>query len=179
MPETVEVNGKPYAIRTDFHFWLAFSDVLERAEAGERVSYVDFMPLFADDIPDDIDAAFLACLQFYTPKNELPRDDGTGEHIDVLSYRIDADYIYAAFLEQYGIDLLTSDMHYYKFLALLGGLHDTKLNEIMGYRCYKKPRKSDTYEKTMQRMRDIWALPRRVTAAAKKKMDEFNALFSK
>lgn len=47
----------------------------------------------------------------------------------------DSEYIYAAFLEQYGIDL--SDipyLHWWKFLALFKGLHDCKMTDIMGYR---------------------------------------------
>lgn len=53
-----------------------------------------------------------------------------------LYYEYDGDYIYAAFMQNYKIDLMETGLHWHKFLALLKGLSGTMLNEIMGYRAY-------------------------------------------
>ena len=43
--------------------------------------------------------------------------------------------IYAGFMQQYGIDLQTEDMHWWKFMILLENLgSDTRLNKVMEYR---------------------------------------------
>jgi hypothetical protein len=75
-------------------------------------------------------------------------------------YDVDAEYIFAAFLELYGIDLVESNMHWYKFLALFKGLHGTKLNEIIGYRLYENTSgKRDAYTRQMEKLRRAWELP--------------------
>ena len=51
------------------------------------------------------------------------------------SFAQDAPYIYAAFKEQYGIDLTEVEMHWWKFMALFESLNeDTKMSRIMYYR---------------------------------------------
>ena len=48
---------------------------------------------------------------------------------------VDADLIYAAFIQQYGIDLQTEEMHWWKFMILLENLGgDTRFQKIMEYR---------------------------------------------
>lgn len=52
-----------------------------------------------------------------------------------FDFEEDADLIYAGFMQQYGIDLQTEDMHWWKFMILLENLGaDTRLNRIMEYR---------------------------------------------
>jgi hypothetical protein len=55
----------------------------------------------------------------------------------------DATYIYAAFWQCYGIDLLGThkNLHWWKFMMLLGGLSsDTRFMEIVGIRTAKLPK---------------------------------------
>ena len=84
---------------------------------------------------------------FSRPQSPLPRSISHSDVI-ILDYELDANLIYAAFLGQYGIDLCEVNLHWHKFLALLGGLNEsTKLHEVMGYRCYEKSNdKKDPYE---------------------------------
>ena len=84
---------------------------------------------------------------FSRPVSPLPRQLN---HTDVvaLDYELDSDYIYSAFLSQYGIDLLeVEDLHWHKFLALMKGLKDDEIIcKIMSYRCYNKnDAKKDVY----------------------------------
>ena len=105
----------------------------------------------------------------------------------MLDYVIDSQLIFAAFWEQYGIDLTATDenghflqMHWHKFLALLAGLHGTKLNDVMGWRCWKGDTKTD-YGKAMQNLRNAWALPEasEEREQVQKDLDSFNSLFEK
>ena len=61
---------------------------------------------------------------------------------EVYSLKQDAEYIYASFMQDYGIDLIEQQgkLHWYKFKALLGGLRsDTQFKEIINIRTMELP----------------------------------------
>lgn len=77
--------------------------------------------------------------------------------------RYDGDYIYASFLQAYGIDLfdVQGKLHWRKFNALLSGLPEgTKLMEVIKIRKWK-PQKGDSseYKEEMRRLQKDYALP--------------------
>ena len=159
MPETVEVSGILYPVHTSFKYWLRFLECC--AEKGSVPADFDFMYKDLEVVPPDRNAGFEALKAFCNPPQQLPRYDGNEE--TVIDYAIDADYIYSAFMEQYGIDLVASRMHWYKFQALFRGLHDTKLNEIIGYRMWEDHgRKRDEYTRQMEKLKKAWELPESV-----------------
>lgn len=182
LPGCIECRGKYYNIRTDFRIWLGFSRTLNKRNAV--VDDADFV--YADSVPpaEEKPEAFRKLIEFYMPANELPRKTDSGEDdVKLLDYIIDADLIYAAFYEQYGIDLLAADryghavqMHWHRFLALLSGLHNTKLNEVMGWRCWNGDSKTE-YGKQMQRLRNAWELPEEKDEKVQEDLEKFNALF--
>lgn len=80
--------------------------------------------------------------------------------------RYDGDYIYASFLQAYGIDLFDAQgkLHWRKFNALLSGLPEgTKLMEVIKIRKWK-PQKGDSseYKEEMRRLQKDYALPNEV-----------------
>ena len=77
--------------------------------------------------------------------------------------RFDGDYIYASFLQAYGIDLfdVQGELHWKKFNALLSGLPEgTKFMEVIKIRKWK-PQKGDSaeYKDEMRRLQKDYALP--------------------
>lgn len=80
--------------------------------------------------------------------------------------RFDGDYIYASFLQAYGIDLfdVQGKLHWKKFNALLSGLPEgTKLMEVIKIRKWK-PQKGDSseYKEEMRRLQKDYALPNEI-----------------
>jgi hypothetical protein len=78
------------------------------------------------------------------------------------SLKYDAEYIYASFMQAYGIDLIEQQgkLHWHKFQALLAGLpEDTKFRQVVSIRMWKKPSKHDTEEKQMMKLKDVYRLP--------------------
>lgn len=80
--------------------------------------------------------------------------------------RFDGDYIYASFLQAYGIDLfdVQGKLHWKKFNALLSGLPEgTKFMEVVKIRKWK-PQKGDSaeYKEEMRRLQKDYALPNEV-----------------
>lgn len=157
LPETVEVDGSLYTIQTSFKYFLRFIELL----ANKDIKPQDFDFMYKSKKPQNRESGLIALVQFCNPPQILPHTDKLESSSEkAVDYAVDADYIYAAFLEQYGIDLVESDMHWYKFQALFRGLHNTKLNEIIGYRSYENTGgKRDAYTRQMEKLKNAWELP--------------------
>lgn len=83
-----------------------------------------------------------------------------------LPYRFDSDFqlIYAAFLELYGIDLITVPyLHWWKFRALFLGLHDCKFCDVIGYRMADTSEMSEKMRQSYEKLQTAYALPVSVT----------------
>lgn len=168
LPNTIMVGGKAFIVNTDFRIWMRLEIELSKGKFPLEVSYI-----FDGEIPPT--CAIEELMVFARPKDELPRalnNDG----VIALDYELDSDLIYAAFLGQYGIDLTEVEhLHWHKFLALIKGLNSqTRLSEVMGYRCYKKSRKDeDMYEK----LKFAWEIVRDDTN--QEEIDAFSKAFTR
>lgn len=154
LPQAIEVGGSFYKIHTNYKYFLRFRELLSTKTAGIK----DFDFMYIDKVPPSRLEGIRALCEFMNPPQELPRIRGNNSE-RVLDYEIDAPYIYAAFMEQYGIDLIDTRLHWYKFVALLRGLHDTELNRIINARLYKPSGKNNEYDKAQQKQHEAWKLP--------------------
>lgn len=168
LPNVLEINGREYSIETDFKKWMKFEIAVSK-----RQKQIDIRFLFANEYPayckvDDL-------LKFSRPQKELPRPMHGSSDVEVIDFEIDANLIYAAFLQQYGIDLLTAEMHWHVFLALIDGLTGTRLDEVMAYRCYQKDTRKgvDRYEE----LRRAWEIEPTMTEEEKEELEEFSNQF--
>ena len=60
-------------------------------------------------------------------KNKRQRCQRRNSRDPAYSFAQDAPYIYAAFKEQYGIDLTEVEMHWWKFMALFESLNEDRI----------------------------------------------------
>ena len=173
LPNTIRIRGKDFSIYTDFRVWMKF--MIEANKALLNGKGFDVAFLFKNDMPYRIDLKDL--FEFANPKNPLPRNTRqTDDQVITLDYEIDSDLIYAAFLQQYSIDLIeVEDLHWWKFLALLKGLNGTKLDDVMKWRNYKKDTRKnvDVYEE----LRDAWEIQRELSEQEKQELEEFSKQF--
>lgn len=100
------------------------------------------------------------------PKEKAPYD-----------IRYDGDYIYASFLQAYGIDLfdVQGKLHWKKFNALLSGLPEgTKFMEVIKIRKWK-PQKGDSaeYKEEMRKLQKDYALPNDIIEEEEYEEEEF------
>lgn len=130
LPKSVEIDGKEYEIRTDFKNWLRFSALLDSGLSPGMKASVMMAFFIGEDRPHDIQKAMKALVGFASRYQPPPRRHGKA----TMDLERDADYIYAGFLGQYGIDLLESKMHWWVFLALLDSLRECKLTDIIEIR---------------------------------------------
>ena len=155
LPQTIIVGGGRFRIHTSFRYFLRFSEHLQEKDTKPE----DYDYMYVDTPPDDRLEGLEKLVEFMQPPQVLPRKDRHVKGEKVLDYDIDADYIYAAFWEQYRIDLLEEEMHWHKFCALLHGLHDTELNNIINARLWKPTGKRGEYEKAREKQYEAWRLP--------------------
>ncbi len=168
LPNTIRVDGRDFSIYTDFRKWIKFENEVMRMKSTDRI---DVSYLFKNEMPTSINLNDL--FAFSRPQSELPRARKES-NVRAIDYMIDADYIYSAFVGQYGIDLTTvEDLHFHKFIALIKGLNSsTRMYEIMQSRCYEKDTRKnvDIYAEA----RDAWSLE---IEENDEDLEEFNKMF--
>lgn len=87
------------------------------------------------------------------------------QQLPVFDFEEDAEYIYASFMLDYGIDLIDvqGQLHWKKFIALFQGLSErTKIREVMRIRGMEIPRYNGRNQKQIQEIQELksyYALP--------------------
>lgn len=142
-PEKIKIEDTECRINPDFKTVLYCNALIENIPEGE-------------DIPEDI---LLDMLKTFYPKVHLFKEEHLSKMFWFLScgrekekrkfprkaaginnnkpfdFKEDADLIYAGFIQQYGIDLQKTDMHWWKFMILLENLGaETRFSKVMEYR---------------------------------------------
>ena len=179
MPDSVEVSGIFYKVHTEHPYWFRFAELIEQKEG---IKYTDFDCLYINKKTKDRIKRFESLYNFFYEAKPVPRVDPVTRHrmsIKALDYKIDADLIYSAILEQYKIDLMDKGIHWHKVRAMIDGLHGTKLDEIIGYRCFRPAPKNYDHDVEMFRLQNMWALPTPEDDKAKRARNYFNSLLGK
>lgn len=165
LPDCVEIDGGTYYINTDFRVWvkieLLFSDDVPE---GYRLPLA--LGLAFDTIPENKEEAAEALLAFYSGgKNAEKKPSGkkkkSRKNRRIYSFEYDSEYIYAAFMQAYGIDLADVEMHWFKFKALFAALPDECLmSKIMGWRSIEITKDMpETARKRYAELKDAYRLP--------------------
>lgn len=166
LPDSVEVSGRHYRIRTGHSYWFQFARMIE-----ERQYLSSFDIFYARDVPEDRQAGVEALAGFYAERCPLPRSSGAdGER--ALDYSVDASLIYAAIFQCYGVDLFERQFHWHKVRAMIAGLTGTRLNEIISYRT-SSPGKN----RELARLKRMWALPEKVSKDDEELLGRFSEQF--
>ena len=169
LPEGLTIGGQMYPIRTDFRTAVLFELMSDDRKLTNRQKLDATIKMFFPyEKPPLTDETIDQVLWFYacgkeTKKHdeEDPAEGPTESARAVYSFEHDAGYIYAAFLEQYGIDLTEAQLHWWKFKALFQALNDQVLfSKIIGYRSMDMSQKMTTKEREFySKMQRIYALP--------------------
>ena len=167
LPETVQIGDAEYPINTDFRISILFELMMQDDELTDEEKLEKALLLYFPHIPHDIEGAVKAILWFYTcgaeGKRRKKRHSGSaGGGRRIYSFEYDDDYIYAAFMTQYGNDLQDIEgLHWWKFRAMFKSLSaDTEFVKIMGYRNTKINSDMTKREKDfIRKMQSVHALP--------------------
>ena len=115
---------------------------------------------------------------FYKQSEKKTKGDNK-QGAPVFNFEYDGEYVYAAFYEQYGIDLIDiSYLHWWKFQALFKGLsEESRIMKIVGYRNVDISEiKDKDIKKMYQKLKDTYSLPD--TRTGKERENDFNVALS-
>ena len=162
LPAVYEYGGKQYDIRTDFRDWIRFELLFTDRDVPMRDKKNALLRIIFPVVPPDPDL-WEFILWFYQcgkEAREVKSAKAKGAKAKataaVYSFEHDDGYIYAAFLEVYGLDLTAVEyLHWWKFKSLFRGLHDCKFTDIMGYRAEDLDEAPDYRKKFLRDMKRL------------------------
>lgn len=165
LPYEVEIDGTWYRLNTDYRICIMYEQLMLDSEVEDRNKLIKVLRLFfGDDIPRNTDVAVEKISWFYNcgmDPEEKRSKDGKRSKKRIYDFDYDADYIYAAFMQQYGVNLQTDEIHWWEFRAMFKSLRDdTEFVKIMGYRCIQINNNMTKSQKEFyQNMKTLHALP--------------------
>lgn len=139
LPCSVIVDNIDTDIVSDFRTSILFEQLMKDNSVNDDVKIELALNLYFPKqyIINTVDAVN-KIIWFYSGGKDIKESSGksNSSNINIYDFEQDADYIYAAFMEQYKIDLADIDyLHWWKFKSLFYGLNkDIQLSKIMFYR---------------------------------------------
>lgn len=165
LPTIIEINNMEYEINSDFRTSILFELLMQDDSIGEEERILMALQLYYPIIPDDMNLAIEKMLWFYRCGKDMKKSKGNskGKSVtQIYSFEHDDDYIYAAFMDQYNIDLQDIEyLHWWKFKAMFNSLKDgVKFVKIMEYRSVDLSKIKDKEQKAYyRRMKDLYKIP--------------------
>ena len=156
LPDTITVDGREYAIHTDFRDWIRFCEMLLDEELKEEEKVYIALMMYTEEQPDNIQLALKGLTDFYLMAEEVvePKEVTESEEVEhenpkpIYDWSIDSAYIVGAFQKEYGIDLTNIKyMHWWRFKALFTSIIEFDLGERIGYRALDTSKIKDKDER--------------------------------
>lgn len=163
LPASVTAANQELSVSADFRDWIRADLIMRDTQIPEEAK----LPLLCQYIGLDIasyqgDAMDLwaGIFSFYTCQQQArPETGGTSKEI---AYRFDYDWwlIYAAFKQQYNINLLTAELHWFEFKALLDGLgEETQFVKVVQARLRDTSKLKGEEKQQAERLKRYWRVP--------------------
>lgn len=168
-PDSVMIGSKNCRVVTDFREWLRFADMLGDKDIPQKEKLL-FMLNWLYDPPDTVtDELVTSLCGFYRAEGlenvrydtENDESSDTVHRPPVLDWKYDAKYIIGDFLRFYSIDLLTAEMHWWRFRILFSALpDDSQMMKRIAYRGADIGLiQNESERKRVMRMQQLFALP--------------------
>ena len=168
LPQSVEYGGKRYRLRLTVANVLRYTDLCDDPQGltADEITEIGFAWFVkgGKKLPagQKADIMSLILRQYvYPPQRKL----NNRKPQSTVDFYHDSGYIYAAFMQTYGIDLYeqADRLHWCRFLALFDGLpEDCLLKQIMSIRAQEIPAPNGHNQAEIQRLTELktlYALP--------------------
>lgn len=160
LPDSITVDGKEYPINTDFRVWIKIEELLGSSIPDTDKLIGIFSLAFINKIPPNGLGAIKGIMQFFSPFAPSKSKEKQNSAPPLFSFSYDGGFIYAAFLSQYGIDLTSATLHWWRFLALFTSLNSCKFTDILRIRGLSLSSVNDPNQKSQLRhLKRIYRLP--------------------
>ena len=172
-PKYVKIDGKEYAINTDFRIAIECNQIAEDTSIGdfERALAIIYK-LFGDagiKAQDDYVRLLELAIKYLSCGKEIVDSNDEEPDMDFIE---DMDYIEASFMSDYGIDLLSVEMHWWKFMKLMNGLSNSEMGNCCVLNRVRNLRNFNTKDIKDQKEREKIEKAKKQVALKKKKKDK-------
>lgn len=182
LPKSVEICGSEVPIAWDFRTSINFSELLLSKELDEKEQITKgaklyYGPVIYDFSEDEATEAIEKMLWFYKAgEMQDTRKSSNKKQKQTYSFDQDGDYIYAAFREQFNVDLSCADLHWWSFRAMFGSISaSTQFGKILGYRTIDINKVSNKEDREFYRMmKKEYALDKKFSTDEDKLIKEIN-----
>lgn len=164
LPRSISIGGADYAINTDYRIMADFETKINNIGNSDSEAFIRIINetadlLFIEKPQIDLNELLNGILWYYRCGKEPPKNI-SGDKKRCYDYDEDSDYIFAAFMQIYGDDLISADMHWWEFCAKFMGLTDeTEFVKIMQYRSTNISKIKNKDEKArIKRLQEHFAL---------------------
>ena len=129
LPTALNVEDDSLPIAYDFRTWIKVDLIMKDHDIPDEAK----LPLICQYIGVDLfhfsgsaEDLWASIFNFYICDTPMKSSEGMTKSKDI-AYRFDCEWwlIFAAFQQQYGLNLLTAKLHWFEFRALLDGLTET------------------------------------------------------
>ncbi len=157
LPYKIEVDGVEYAINTDFSVWVEVEHIFFSRKFGDGEALARVLALVFPVLPHNPEGAIRGLLWFYSAGEDCKAEGA--RTMPAYDPVLDFEYLWGAFLAEFGIDLCDCKMHWWKFKALLDCLGENcRFSQIVGYRTVdlsqiETPEKRAFYRRMKKRFR--------------------------
>lgn len=164
LPKSIKIDNKNYEINSDFRTYILFELLMQDIEIENEEKIIQSLQLCYKKCPLNISKAVEKMLWFYScgKENNLKPNKHRGKNKKIYDFDYDAEYIYSAFLDQYGIDLNEIEyLHWWKFKAMFKSLKDdNEIVKIMGYRSIDLSNIEDKKQRNFySKMKELYKIP--------------------
>ncbi|ADL53210.1 bacteriophage Gp15 family protein [Clostridium cellulovorans] len=183
LPAKVRIDGVEYEINSDFRTSILFEIMMQDRDLDDKSKIVQALDLYYSKIPCNVEKAIDEILWFYKcgKEEDSLKAKGNLKAVNIYSYDYDAEYIYSAFLDQYGVDLQDIEfLHWWKFKAMFKSLkEDNEIVKIMGYRAIDISKIKDKAQREhYKKLKEMYKIPSVLTKDEKEKLDAIREALS-
>lgn len=160
LPRSIKIGKNEYPIKTDFRTWIKFEVMLQDDEIPDEFKTFLQIKLIGNDelMNEESESVQNALFSFYRLDQPIRKSNRVSTE-RAYSFETDMPWIYAAFREQYQINLLDADLHWWEFKSMFDSLSgNTMFGKIMSYRTADLSKMSESMRKEMADLKAYWSL---------------------
>lgn len=167
LPTRIIADDLEIPVSADFRSWIKADLIMKDRQIPKEAKLpviCQYIGLDLTNLDVTIPDLWAGIFKFYMCEQE-PRGEAVSSS-RATAYRFDCDWwlIYAAFIQQYGINLLTADLHWFEFRALLDGLTEqTQFIKVVQARLRDTSNLKGEEKVQAEKLKRYWKVPDDIT----------------
>lgn len=163
LPTRIIADDLEIPVSADFRSWIKADLIMKDRQIPKEAKLpviCQYIGLDLTNLDVTIPDLWAGIFKFYMCEQE-PRGEAVSSN-RATAYRFDCDWwlIYAAFIQQYGINLLRADLHWFEFRALLDGLTEqTQFIKVVQARLRDTSKLKGEEKAQAEKLKRYWKVP--------------------